>query len=77
VSRAEVSEKKVQKTSVKSKPTESSQREAAPVRHKVKKGETLSSIANEYNTTVAALKRDNQIGKSLKAGTVLVIKKGI
>ena len=27
--------------------------------HKVKRGDTLYSIASEYNTTVAALKRDN------------------
>ena len=32
-------------------------KEAASVRHKVKRGETLSSIAESYNTTVAALKR--------------------
>ncbi|HET8668679.1 MAG TPA: LysM peptidoglycan-binding domain-containing protein, partial [Terriglobales bacterium] len=45
------------------------------VRHKVKKGETLSSIASAYNTTVTALKRDNRhVAASLKAGSVLVIK---
>ncbi len=44
--------------------------------HKVKKGETLSSIADNYGTTVAALRRDNpKIAKSLKAGQVLVISK--
>jgi membrane-bound lytic murein transglycosylase D len=43
--------------------------------HKVKPGETLYSIANEYNTTVAALKRDNgKIATNLRAGQVLVIK---
>jgi membrane-bound lytic murein transglycosylase D len=45
------------------------------VHHKVKKGETLTSIAEDYNTTVAALKKAN--GKSashLTAGTVLVVK---
>ena len=43
--------------------------------HKVKSGETLYSIANEYNTTVAELKKNN--GKqaiNLRAGNVLVIK---
>jgi len=43
--------------------------------HKVKRGDTLYSIASEYNTTVAALKRVN--GKSsgnIHPGQVLVIK---
>jgi LysM repeat protein len=44
-------------------------------RHKVKPGETLISIANSYNTTVAQLKKDNRLTASnLKAGQVLVIK---
>jgi membrane-bound lytic murein transglycosylase D len=42
--------------------------------HKVKKGETLSSIAQSYNTSVAALRRDNpKLAASLRAGDVLVI----
>jgi len=41
--------------------------------HKVKSGETLLSIANRYNTSVATLRRDNKIS-SLKAGDVLVIR---
>ncbi len=43
--------------------------------HKVRRGDTLDSIASKYRTTVAALKRDN--GKAignLKPGQVLVIK---
>lgn len=47
------------------------------VHHKVKKGETLTSIAEDYNTTVAALRKAN--GKAavhLTAGTVLVVKVG-
>ena len=43
--------------------------------HKVRPGETLTSIASEYNTTVADLKKAN--GKTtnhLRAGSVLVIK---
>ena len=44
--------------------------------HKVKKGETLSSIAESYNTSVAALKRDNpKLSASLRAGDVLVVHK--
>ncbi len=43
--------------------------------HKVKKGETLTSIAAEYNTSVEQLKKDNgKIAKNLRAGSVLVIK---
>ena len=44
--------------------------------HKVKKGETLSSIASSYDTTVAALRRDNgKMAANLRAGDVLVIRK--
>ena len=44
--------------------------------HKVKKGETLSSIAEDNHTSVAALKRDNpDMSATLRAGDVLVIKK--
>jgi membrane-bound lytic murein transglycosylase D len=44
--------------------------------HKVKKGETLSSIAESYNTSVAVLKRDNpKLAASLRAGDVVVIHK--
>jgi membrane-bound lytic murein transglycosylase D len=45
------------------------------IHHKVKKGETLSSIAENYNTTVAALRRANgKVASHLTAGTVLVVK---
>ena len=44
--------------------------------HKVKKGETLSSIAESYNTSVSALKRDNpNLAANLRAGDVLVVHK--
>ena len=44
--------------------------------HKVKKGETLSSIAESNHTSVAALKRDNpKLAANLRAGEVLLIKK--
>ncbi|HLX84172.1 MAG TPA: transglycosylase SLT domain-containing protein [Terriglobales bacterium] len=41
--------------------------------HKVKQGETLYSIANSYNTTVAALKHDNRNVASLRPGMILVV----
>ena len=43
--------------------------------HKVKRGETLYSIASYYNTTVAALRRDNgKMSDNLHPGQILVIK---
>ena len=42
--------------------------------HKVKQGETLSSIATSYNTTVTALKHDNRNIASLRPGMILVIR---
>jgi LysM repeat protein len=48
---------------------------AKVVPHKVKKGETLSSIADNYNTTVAALRKANgKVASHLQAGTVLVVR---
>jgi membrane-bound lytic murein transglycosylase D len=47
--------------------------QAAVVRHKVKTGETLYSIANAYRTTVAALKRDNRNVAVLHPGMVLIV----
>src|SRR6266576_861818 len=44
------------------------------VRHKVKQGETLYSIASVYKTTVDALKRDNRNVATLRPGMVLVIR---
>ena len=47
------------------------------VHHKVKKGETLTSIAEDYNTTVAALKKTNgKTASHLTAGTILIVKVG-
>ena len=44
--------------------------------HTVKKGETLSSIAESNHVSVAELKRDNpRLAANLRAGDVLVIKK--
>ncbi len=43
--------------------------------HKVKPGETLTSIADHYNTTVAALRKDNaRVGSHLHAGDVVVVR---
>jgi membrane-bound lytic murein transglycosylase D len=47
--------------------------QVAVVHHKVKNGETLYSIASAYNTTVAALKRDNRNIAVLHPGMVLVV----
>ena len=44
--------------------------------HKVKKGETLTGIAQSYNTTVADLKKNNaNLSANLRAGEVLLIRK--
>jgi LysM repeat protein len=43
------------------------------LRHKVKSGETLYSIATTYKTTVAALKRNNGNVATLKPGMILVV----
>lgn len=45
----------------------------AVVQHKVKQGETLYSIANSYNTTVAALQRINRNTATLRPGMILIV----
>jgi membrane-bound lytic murein transglycosylase D len=45
----------------------------ALVHHRVKSGETLYSIANLYNTTVAALKRENRNIAVLRPGMILTV----
>jgi membrane-bound lytic murein transglycosylase D len=47
---------------------------AGTVHHKVKRGETLASIANSYNTTVSALKHDNRNIATLRPGMILVVR---
>ena len=42
--------------------------------HRVKRGETLSSIAARYHVTVAALKRWNRVGKFLRTGQKIYIR---
>jgi membrane-bound lytic murein transglycosylase D len=58
-------------------PKHSAKAEAAStggvVQHKVQQGETLYSIANSYNTTVAALQRDNRNTATLRPGMILVV----
>jgi membrane-bound lytic murein transglycosylase D len=65
------------RTAKKGKPgSKSSQNSASAKYHKVKRGETLSSIAESNHTSVAALKRDNpELSADLRAGEVLVIRK--
>ncbi len=46
----------------------------AILHHKVKRGETLYSIATSYNTTVQALKQENRNIAALRPGMVLVIR---
>jgi membrane-bound lytic murein transglycosylase D len=42
--------------------------------HKVKRGETLSSIATSYKTTVSALQRDNGKVANLHPGMILIVR---
>ncbi len=44
------------------------------VRHRVKQGETLYSIASSYNTTVTALQHDNRNVSLLRPGMILIVK---
>ena len=64
-------------TSAKALATDRSESEnseqASVLRHKVKSGETLYSIANTYKTTVAALKRNNGNVAVLRPGMILVV----
>ncbi len=48
--------------------------DSALSRHKVKPGETLTSIASTHHTTVAALKRANGDVATLRPGMILLIK---
>jgi membrane-bound lytic murein transglycosylase D len=54
-------------------PDEEPSQQAGVLRHKVKSGETLYSIANTYKTTVAALKRNNSNVAVLRPGMILVV----
>jgi membrane-bound lytic murein transglycosylase D len=48
-------------------------RSGAPIRHTVKRGETLYSIASNYKTSVKAIKQTNANIATLRPGMVLVI----
>jgi membrane-bound lytic murein transglycosylase D len=45
------------------------------IRHAVKPGETLYSIANSYNTTVEAIKESNRNVATLRPGMILLIRR--
>lgn len=45
------------------------------VRHAVRPGETLYSIANSYNTTVEAIKESNRNVATLRPGMILIIRR--
>ena len=45
--------------------------------HRVKRGETLSSIARRYHVTVSTLKRWNRVGNTLRVGQKIYIRKQI
>jgi len=62
------------------KPKQAASSQVAPgpaaspvVRHTVKAGETLYSIANSYNTTVSTLKKNNHNVAILRPGMILIV----
>ncbi|MGH9516969.1 MAG: LysM peptidoglycan-binding domain-containing protein [Terriglobales bacterium] len=62
------------KTKAKSRHTsELNDKPGSPVHHTVKRGETLYSIANNYKTSVKAIKQTNANVATLRPGMVLVI----
>ena len=70
----QVASARSQATTKKTKKKAASTQDAdAVVRHKVKQGETLYSIASSYKTTVDAIKRDNRNVATLRPGMVLLI----
>jgi len=78
-SRSKAKRPKTETASVKPPATKSSEVErlskedVAVVRHRVRSGETLYSIANAYRTTVAALKRNNRNIGVIRPGMILNI----
>jgi membrane-bound lytic murein transglycosylase D len=70
--------REIQHTAVSSKSKTSNTLHAtnqkSPVRHTVKPGETLYSIASAYNTTVASLKQANANVATLRPGMILLIR---
>jgi membrane-bound lytic murein transglycosylase D len=64
------------KSSKKSSLQVSASSRTKPLRHKVRKGETLTSIAETYNTSVESLRRNNHNVGHLRAGDVLIVHAG-
>jgi membrane-bound lytic murein transglycosylase D len=64
-------------TSVRTVSTTAPEADSDPVQHKVKRGETLYSIAREYGTTVPALRQSNPFltHRELEVGDVLKIQR--
>jgi membrane-bound lytic murein transglycosylase D len=58
-----------------SKSAKNNKLQASRITHRVKRGETLSSIASTYNVSVSELRKNNRkVASNLQAGDVLVIK---
>jgi len=72
VSPASVSEQRAASKSRRTSHLESV-KSSSPVHHTVKRGETLYSIANNYNTSVEAIKQTNAHAATIRPGMVLVI----
>ena len=72
VSPASVSEQRVASKSKRVSHLESV-KSSSQVHHTVKRGETLYSIANNYNTSVEAIKQTNAHAATIRPGMVLVI----
>ena len=70
-STTQVASKKSRKTKTPIQPVAANP--GAVIHHTVKAGDTLYSIASAYNTTVAALQRDNRNTEILKPGMILVV----
>jgi membrane-bound lytic murein transglycosylase D len=67
---------RVLRASAKSNKKSSLRGNASARTHTVKQGDTLYSIAVAYDTTVAALQRDNKTSTNIRPGDVLVIRSG-
>jgi membrane-bound lytic murein transglycosylase D len=70
---AQIERLKIDRLKTEKEKTENETAQASVLHHKVKTGETLYSIATLYNTTVAALKRDNRNVAVLRPGMVLIV----
>ncbi len=73
VERLQTEEAKSERRVEKVRSEKGKEEKVAVVHHRVRSGETLYSIANLYNTTVAALKRENRNIAVLHPGMILTI----